>query len=187
MKQAQSIYQTSHRKETGDVPSTVTQSTATHVLSVYKNTRPLSNSILRCKGLSTTSPMRHSARPVSQAGLRNWATWQSCLQSRVQEVRLQKLSLRTRPPAARRQRREGAPWEQGARPPDPAGLLTEKVWTGREEKGASAWTVGRLSPTEPCVYSKVYWEWGGEPIQRLQRASELLVTDLQSKPTPEAT
>lgn len=120
---------------------------------------------IRCKGLSTTSTMRYSSHPVFQAVLRNWATWQSCLQSRVQEVQLQKLSLRTRPPVAHRQRREGALWEQGEQPPDPAGLLTEKVWTGREEKGASAWTVGCLSPTEPCVYAKArYWERrGGNP------------------------
>ena len=45
----------------------------------------------------------------------------------MQEVQLQKLSLRTRPLAAHRQKREGAPWEQGEQLPDPAGLLMEKV------------------------------------------------------------
>lgn len=41
--QAQNICQTPQRKEIGDVPSTPKQSTATHMLSVCKSTRPLSN------------------------------------------------------------------------------------------------------------------------------------------------
>lgn len=131
--------------------------------------------------------MRSSSHPVSQAVLRNWATWQSCLQSREQEAQLQKLSLRTRPPGAHRQRREGALWEPGEQPPDPAGLLTEKVWTGREEKEASAWTCGRLSPTEPGVYSQVrFLVQGAGPTQRLQRAGESCWLPAYKASLPEA-
>lgn len=63
-------------------------------------------------------------------------TWQSCPQSREREVRLQRVSLRTRPQAARRRRLEG-PRELVAQPPDPGGLLTEKEWTGKQGRRES--------------------------------------------------
>lgn len=67
---------------------------------------------------------------------RRQTTWRSCPQSREPGAQPQRASLRRRPRAAHR-KRVGGLRGRGVQPPDPGGLPTETVWTGKQGKSRS--------------------------------------------------
>ena len=81
-------------------------------------------------------PGTHSGEGGPHPRDRRQTTWRSCPRSREPGVRLQRESLRRRPRAAHR-KRVGGLRGLGVWPPDPGGLPTETVWTGKQGKSGS--------------------------------------------------